>query len=305
MMSTPISNNLRSKQCLFAVPIAALVFLGVQSLVFAGVPLSDKRHITLEGQSNFRDIGGYKTNDGRVVQWGLIFRSGELHSLSDKDVVQLDELGIVSNVNFLSDNEIKARGKDRLPPGVNEFFLPISGEAENDLARVVMEARRTADFSTVPVELNAEIHRILVGDAAREQYASLLRLAADPSNHPLVFHCSHGVHRTGTATAILLSALGVPWETVREDYLLSNTYRKEEVVRRTGELRDMAASKQGVPSGRVDMTNINAFYILEGSYIDASMNEINKKYGSMAAYLREGLGLSDEEINKLQRVLLH
>jgi protein-tyrosine phosphatase len=57
----------------------------------------------------------------------------------------------------------------------------------------------------------------------------------------VVYHCSHGVHRTGTATAILLSALGVPWETVPEDYLLSNKYRVEEVNRRNSDLRLLAA----------------------------------------------------------------
>jgi protein-tyrosine phosphatase len=148
------------------------------------------------------------------------------------------------------------------------------------------------------------VHRLLTGDAAKEQYATLLRLVADPANRPLVFHCSHGVHRTGTATAILLSALGVPWETVREDYLLSNVYRKEEVERRIAQLRQMASEKQGIPPEEVDMTNIRAFYILEGSYIDATRDEILKQYGSMDAYLHRGLGLSDVEIKKLKDELL-
>ncbi len=41
------------------------------------------RRVELDGQSNFRDIGGYKTSDGRVVKWGEVYRSGELHKLSD------------------------------------------------------------------------------------------------------------------------------------------------------------------------------------------------------------------------------
>ena len=180
----------------------------------------------------------------------------------------------------------------------------ISGEAEQDLAKVVLQARQTADFSQVPVELNPEVHRLLVGDAAKEQYATLLKMAADPDNRPMVLHCSHGVHRTGTATAILLSALGVPWETVREDYLLSNVFRNEEVEKRLAELRDMAAKKQGMPPDQVDMTNIKAFYILEGSYIDATIDEIIKQYGSMGEYLRKGLGLDDEVVQRLKDELL-
>jgi len=265
---------------------------------------TDRRHVQLDGQPNFRDLGGYETVDGRSVKWGQIYRSGELPRLTDDDVSELEKMGIASVVNFLTEDEIEARGRDRLPAGVREVSAPIAGEGENDLAKVVLEARQTADFSKVPVELNAELHRLLTGDAAKEQYAALLRLAADPANRPLVFHCSHGVHRTGTATAILLSALGVPWETVREDYLLSNLYRNEEVEKRLAQLRVTAAERKGVAPEEVDMANIEAFYVLQSTYIDAALDEINKQHGSMRTYLRQGLGLTDAEIERLQDGLL-
>jgi len=171
------------------------------------------------------------------------------------------------------------------------------------LAAVANEARNTGDFSKVPVELNPEIHRLLI-DEGREYYATLLRELADPSNRPLIYHCSHGVHRTGTATAILLSALGVSWETVREDYLLSNTYRKNEIDRRVGELRERAAETLNIEPEDVDMTNIKAFYILEAEYIDASLDEAVKRYGSMEAYIRDGMGINDLELLRLREQLL-
>ena len=120
----------------------------------------------------------------------------------------------------------------------------------------------------------------------------------------MVYHCSHGVHRTGTATAILLSALGVPWETVREDYLLSNKYRVEEVNRRNSDLRLLAADTLLVEPEEVDMTNIRAFYILQPEYIDASLDEAVKQYGSMESYIRNGLGISDAELAGLRQQLL-
>lgn len=298
--------NLRKSGFVFILlPVFALSIAGFIPLRTCGAFAEDiKRQIPLEGQSNFRDIGGYRTVDGKSIRWGQIYRSGELPRLTDKDVDELEKLGIATVVNFLTEDEIEARGKDRLPFGVREIALPISGKAEQDLAKIVLQARQTADFSQVPVELNPEVHRLLVGEAAKKQYATLLKVVADPDNRPLAFHCSHGVHRTGTATAILLSALGVPWKTVREDYLLSNVYRKEEVEKRLTELQGVAAKKQGIPPDQVDMTNIRAFYILEGSYIDATRDEIRKQYGSMDKYLRRGLGLSDLEVQKLRGELL-
>jgi protein-tyrosine phosphatase len=261
-----------------------------------------ERHVPLDGQSNFRDLGGYQTADGREVKWGEVFRSGELPRLSDADVDRLDALGVRTVVNFLTPAEIEQRGKDRLPDGVREIEAPIAG-AGDDLALLVLEARKTGDFSGIPPELNADLHRILITEANRE-YATLLRAVADPANRPLVFHCSHGVHRTGTAAAILLSVLGVPWETVREDYLLSNHYRTQEIDRRLAELTALAAERQGVPPDAVDTTNMEAFYRLQGAYIDASLEEAVQQHGSVDAYVREGLGLTEAKIEALRDQLL-
>lgn len=259
-----------------------------------------KRGISLEGQSNFRDIGGYKTRDGKQVKWREIFRSGELPKLTDEDVQLIADLNIKSVVNFLTKEEIADNGKDRLPKGVVQISLPISGD---NLAAVISEARRNADFTKIPEELNPEIHQIIIHDAKKE-YAELFRKVIDPANRPLVFHCSHGVHRTGTAAALLLSTLGVPWETVREDYLLSNEFRKEEVELRLNQLQQKAAKSQEIKPEEVDMTNLNAFYVLEGKYIDASLAEIKKEYGSIDNYLKQGLGLKQQELDKLRAELL-
>ncbi len=261
------------------------------------------RAIPLDGQSNFRDIGGYLTTDGRTVRWGEVYRSGRLDHLSEPDVAWLDSLGIRTVVNFLTPDEVERGGPDRLPPGVREVPLPIVSGNAAALTGVVNEARRTGDFSLLPPTINPEIHQLLIKEATAE-YAALLRAAADPANRPLVLHCSHGIHRTGTASAILLSALGVPWETVREDYLLSNVYRAEEVDGRLAKLREMSAAAQGIAPEEVDMAGANAFYILDGSYIDASLDEAIASYGSMEDYIRDGLGITDDEVARLRSTLL-
>ena len=266
---------------------------------------ADRPEVQLDGQPNFRDLGGYKSSDGRTVKFGQLFRSGELPRLNDDDVRKLQQLGIKTVVNFLTDVEIQVRGEDRLPDNVTMIRLPIAGgdAVGGGLAGAILEAREKADFSKVPVELNPEIHRLLVREA-QKQYAALLRELADSEKRPLVFHCSHGVHRTGTAAAIVLSALGVPWETVRKDYLLSNEYRKEEVAKRLSQLRRRAAKNQGISPDKVDLANVKAFYILHGEYIDASLDEAVKLYGSMEEYIHEGLGLSHSELSRLRKDLL-
>ncbi len=259
------------------------------------------RHIELEGEHNFRDLGGYETADGRTVKWGTVYRSGELPKLTDADVARLKELHIKTVVNFLTPVELEATGEDRLPDGAETVSVPI--RVGDDLAEAGHDAQQTGDFSKLPPALNSEVHEILVVEA-KAQYATLLREIAKDDNRPILFHCSHGVHRTGTGAAILLWSLGVPWETVREDYLLSNTFRHDAIQKSLAKLQQLAAEKQGIEPNQVDMTNAKAFLILEGSYIDATRDHIVAEYGSIDAYLRDGLGLTEAEIESLRETLL-
>lgn len=261
------------------------------------------RVIKLEGQTNFRDIGGYMTKDGKTLKMGKVYRSGELQKLTDEDVKKLEELEINVLVNFLIKDEIEKRGRDRLPEGTKEVFVPIESDGATELVKEVLNARETGDFSKLPVELNPELHRLLV-EVGAKSYAALIREIIKNEEDALVYHCSHGIHRTGTATAIILSLAGVPWETVREDYLLSNETRREEVIKRVNQLGKMTAKTQGIPFEKVDMTNIKAFYILEGEYIDATRDKILKTYGSFENYAITELNISNEEIEALKKVLL-
>jgi len=303
--------NTRSHRCVQAIGAAALA-LGVLACGPANTPpahtgvvesVERPRSITLDGESNFRDLGGYATTDGRSLKWGVLFRSGELHDLSDDDLRVVESLGVRSVVSFLTGEEVAARGHDRVPPGVRELAFPIEGGIAGELASVVLEARKSGDFSKVPADLNPELHRLLVEHGA-DQYAALIREIITEESLPLVFHCSHGVHRTGTAAAIILSLAGIPWETVREDYLLSNSTRSEEVARRLAALRELAASNQGVPVENVDTTNMDAFYILNGEYIDATRDEVITSYGSFENYATDRLGLTSEELARLKSVFM-
>ena len=75
----------------------------------------DYRKLPFTGAHNFRDLGGYKTEDGRTLKWGKLYRSDDLHFLTDEDVKYLSRLGVKSVVDFRSDEEREAE-PDRLTP---------------------------------------------------------------------------------------------------------------------------------------------------------------------------------------------
>jgi len=260
----------------------------------------NERLIQLEGQDNFRDLGGYETTDGRRVKWRHLYRSGELNGLTDADHEKLAGLGIRTVVDLRGVEEVKRKGEVRLPAGAT--LEPMAIEP-GDLGPTLGPAFETGDFSKVPADLLVEINRSYIRDW-RGRLGSLLEVAAEPANCPLVFHCTHGKDRTGIGAAILLSALGVPWETVMDDYLLSNVHRRAQAEAGLQGLCDRAAHKRGVPPEEVDMTPLRGLFFVEAAYLTAAHDEVTARYGTFQAFIREGLSWSDDALHGLREQLL-
>jgi protein-tyrosine phosphatase len=257
-----------------------------------------ERQVKLEGQCNFRDLGGYRTIDGRTVKWGFVYRAGQLSKLTDADVSRLQELKIRTMVDLRGPAEIE-RGKDRLPEGVRNVSYPI------DVGSLPKEERESAPggSAAAPADFMLQATRSIMLNRT-DVYASLIRELAVPQNRPLVFHCTAGKDRAGVGAAMVLTLLGVPWETVREDYLLSNIYRRDENQRDLKNIRNDIAQKQGITPEQVDMSNYEPMYYVKPEYIDATHQEVIRRFGSMDSFLRKGLGISDEVIDKLRNELL-
>ena len=168
------------------------------------------RHVELEGCCNFRDLGGYPAAGGRRTRWRLLFRADGLSTLSDADLTVVAELRIRNVIDLRTSLEVEARGRFPDHDAIRYHHLPLTDTlpgAEDvpawDDAGFV--ARRYASY--------------LDGEAP--SVGAVLRLLAEPSNLPAVFHCSVGKDRTGVLAALVLGFLGVPDEVIVEDYTLS------------------------------------------------------------------------------------
>jgi protein-tyrosine phosphatase len=230
------------------------------------------RHVPLTGQPNFRDLGGYAAVDGRRIKYGAVYRSGELSQLTDDDVGKLGQLGIRTVVDLRSQEEVSARGAGRLPSAAQIVPLPI---ASSDMFAKLIPMFLEGDFSQVPPDLLDQVNRMLVSEFT-EQYASLFRALSDPGNRPLVFHCTQGKDRAGFGAAMVLSALGVPWETVH-----------------------------GGPEGEeVAFSRVEGLLYVKEQSLQAAHAEIIERHGSVEVFLTEGLGCSTEGLELLRDDLL-
>lgn len=255
-----------------------------------------KRHVDLEGAANFRDLGGYATQDGREVKWGLFYRSDNLHSLTDRDLDRVSGLDIRLVCDFRSPEE-KAEEPDRLPetdpPQVAELEIwdPSfssqgfrekiqSGDIEGmDLGEILVQGNRMFATKFAPL------------------YAEMFELIQEPANLPVVVHCTAGKDRAGFASALILRVLGVPLETVYEDFLLTNVYTAEKIDR-------MVLLVRLSTFFQVEEAPLRAVMGVERRFLEAAFDEIDKQYGSFEVYRREALGIDDAELAAFRQMAL-
>ncbi len=235
------------------------------------------RVLPLEGATNFRDLGGYVGHGGRPLRWRRLFRSEHLGGLTDADRALLARLGIAASLDFRGVEERAAAPYE--VPGLAQHVLSI----EPTVAQRMQEHTDAGRDLSVPfVEgLMRDLYRGLVDeqvDRFVEFFGHLLRAEA-----PLVFHCTAGKDRTGVAAALVLLALGVPRETVMQDYLLTNDVFKP----------------PWKPREDIDPRVLQALWGVQPGYLEAALERIDDRHGGFERFLRERIGLDDERAEAL------
>ena len=253
-----------------------------------------ERRIALEGDPNFRDLGGYHTKDGRAVRWGRIYRSGELDALTDADVATVDGLGIKLVCDLRAPSEINL-APDRPPTGAETISIPVTDDSQDPVA--IREQVLAGDVSALgePGELLTEAGKTFPTKYASE-YSKVMARLMDQRYQPALVHCSAGKDRAGLASALVLLTLGVPEKTVMQDYLLSNTFRAEENERAVAGVQALLDA-EGVEV-------IRWLVEVRPQYLQASFDTMRDEYGSIDGYLRKGLGISDAERARFKRQML-
>jgi protein-tyrosine phosphatase len=253
-----------------------------------------ERRIALEGDANFRDLGGYRTKDGRTVRWGQIYRSGELDALTDADLATVDGLGIKLVCDLRAPSEIEL-APDRSPTGSETISIPVTDDSQDPVK--IREQVLAGDVSALgaPGELLTDAGKAFPTKYARE-YTKVMARLMDTKFRPALVHCSAGKDRAGLASALVLLTLGVPEKTVMQDYLLSNTFRAAENARAVTGVQALL-DPEGVEV-------IKSLVEVRPAYLQASLDTMRKKYGSIDGYLRKGLGISDAKRARFQRQML-
>jgi len=259
-----------------------------------------ERRLPLEGSPNFRDLGGYVGEDGRSVRWGQLYRSGDLGRLTDSDLEYLQGLELKVICDFRTEFEAE-QSPSRPVDGAETLSLPIAG---GDMPMdALYQAVEKGDFSGLDGQHLVRANRQFVREFT-PTYAKMLEWVLRDSGRPALIHCTAGKDRTGLGAAILLWVLGVPTKTIFADYLLTNGYNAQRNEMMLGMLRQHIAGKSGVTAETVDLSPMVALMSAKQAYLQAAVDSIMADYGSINNYIRDGLGMSEEERRRFQDVLL-
>ena len=257
-----------------------------------------ERLLPLQGGRNFRDLGGYRSADGRQVRWGRIYRSGVMAGLTTADMTYLSDLGVEVICDLRSIQERTAqpnpfiKSETALVVGTDYDMLSMPG-----LMKAANRAEAINAFADAYVDF---------ADKLSPQYADMFaRLVRHET--PLAFNCSAGKDRTGMGAALILSVLSVPRETIVADYALTQVYSPPR------DMMKMMGHSGAVPG--ISPEQAKAFTkmppevlaVMGGSdpaVMRRALAMLDEKYGGPVELTKARFGLTDAKIAALRQTYL-
>lgn len=263
----------------FPLKVSTSIRLYFELIVEGKKYILSERHLPMAGGYNFRDLGGFRTKEGRYTKWGKLFRADELSNLTKEDLKYLSTIPITSVIDFRAQSEVR-RNNDKLPPTVN-FTYPIAITPGNLSSEGIQANMLKSNIDTHMKQMN----RLLVSDpACVRAFRIFFAIVQNNLSAPLIFHCSAGKDRAGMAAALVLLSLGVDEETVMEDYLSSNIYLTHKY----------SAFIEKYPRAE-------SIFTAKRIFLQAGINQIKRQYGSIMNFLTKELKV---DIIRMRRLYL-
>ncbi len=255
-----------------------------------GFFVAAERRIVMDGPTNFRDLGGYPTEDGSMTRWGRVFRSDGLHDLSDDDHRRLRELGVTIVFDLRSEGEVQS-APDRLPADIEHVHLPMSSDVAQQ--RSMLQRIIDGDLPKFDEDDMSEGYlRMLEGFP--EHLARMVTAVADGKR--VLFHCTAGKDRTGITAMTLLGLVDVAEAHILDDYEISASYRVHSA-------EGAAWFGEQIRAAGYDPADYEALWGSPRPAMAKTLDGLREKWGDHAAYVRS-IGVDEATVERARAALL-
>lgn len=252
------------------------------------------RRLRFEGIENCRELGEIPVAEAKYIRSGLLLRSANLFRASGTDVKILNGTYRLHTVIDLRTETERRQKPDPVMEGVEYLCLPIFDEATGGITR---EEDGPAQFVLPDMR---SLYRTMVTDTeCLRAFSRVLTVifSHDFEKGSILWHCTAGKDRCGLVSALVLAALGASEEVITEDYLLTNESCEKEAeelysfVLSTGRTEAEAAAAREV-------------FLAKREYLEATFAAIRERFGSMDAFFRDGLRISEELMEGFRATVL-
>lgn len=238
---------------------------------------SNKRLLRLEGAYNVRDIGGYLTAEGHIVQTGRFLRADGLHRLTSDDQDTILGIGVRTVIDLRHAKELaEKRNVFNGSARANYYNISLINPATSTNANI----RSLGDMY---VNMLDEC-----GPLLREVFERM----AEAEGDGVLFHCAAGKDRTGVVAALLLDLAGVERSVIIADYA-------ETEVNLSPIMDELRQDRpEQIPADMYER-----FLGSAPSNMELMLNHLHGAFGGANSYFAR-IGLSEEQIAGLKRMLL-
>lgn len=245
--------------------------------------------------------------DGRRLRDGAFIRAAHLADATDADLEHLSSIPIAKVIDFRKDIEMNGK-TDRLVPGAEYIRLEIDAsgkivsQATEDEKKLftgnkqfdVKKFMVMAAFNPMAQRIAQLMYPNLTNDPeCQKQFSLFFRLILETENGAILYHCTQGKDRTGFASALILAALGADRDTIVADFDATNRVYEEDVRQCCQNVCLMGGKEK-------EIATVKSFLGANTDNFIKALDSIDKDYGSIEAYLKGPIGLTDQDIITLR-----
>lgn len=251
----------------------------------------------LSKQKNIRDLGGLKGYQGKTIKYGRLYRGGALNKVSDEDVEIIKSFNLTDIVDFRSKDEFLLRPDCKLEGVRYHNFTTF--EHENKKEDIVHDDGNLLWFmnqgDTGFKHLVRTYKELVDTEEGQQAYSNLFKVLMEDDKRVVYYHCSQGKDRVGVASYLIESALGVSYEDIEIDYLLSNVAMEKRREKLLESVIDRPFYNEQYKKDLLEVFSAKIEYLKE------AIDTINAKYGGVLSYIKNVLKV---DIDKLREIYL-